>query len=461
MLERFFDLRARGTTVGTEVLAGFTTFMVMAYIIFVNPAILNFVGIKDLQNLGPGFAPTLAATCLVAGVMTMMMGLTTNYPYAVASGMGLNAVVAFQLIVGMKLPWSAAMGVIFMEGVLITVLVLTGFREAVMDAIPITLKRAIGVGIGLFILFIGLFEGGLVKPGPPGVPVTLGNLNSLPVLVTLIGLFLTIALMARKVRGALLMGILLTTIVAIILNVFSGHTAFTTPGVAVIPSKVLAWPDFSTFGRGLDFSVFWRAGAVTAIVSVFSIMLADFFDTMGTVIGIAGEAGWLDKEGRLPGMKRILMVDSLSAAFGGLASASSATTYIESAAGVSEGGRSGLTSVVTGLLFFVALFFSPVAEVVPPQATAAALIVVGFLMCSIVKDIPFGDFEEGFPALMTLVTMPFTYSITNGFGAGFITYAFIKLIRGKTHELHPMLAGSAAAFVIYFALPWLRSVFGF
>ncbi|HWT78407.1 MAG TPA: NCS2 family permease, partial [Candidatus Methylomirabilis sp.] len=349
MVERFFGLRARGTTLGTEVLAGVTTFMVMAYIIFVNPSILNFVGIKDLQGLGPGFAPTLAATCLVAGVMTIAMGLATNYPYAVASGMGLNAVVAFQLIVGLKLPWSAAMGVIFMEGVLITVLVLTGFREAVMDAIPIALKRAIGVGIGLFILFIGLYEGGLVKPGPPGVPVTLGDLNSLAVLVTLIGLFLTIALMALKVRGALLIGILLTTIVAVLINTASGHTAFTLPGVAIIPSKILAWPDFSTFGKGLDFSVFWRAGAVTALMSVFSIMLADFFDTMGTVIGIAGEAGWLDKDGRLPGMKGILIVDSLSAAFGGLASASSATTYIESAAGVSEGGRSGLTSVVTGL----------------------------------------------------------------------------------------------------------------
>ena len=461
MLERFFDLRARGTTVGTEVLAGVTTFMVMAYIIFVNPAILNFVGIKDLQGLGPGFAPTLAATCLVAGVMTIGMGLVTNYPYAVASGMGLNAVVAFQLIVGLRLPWTAAMGVIFMEGILITILVLTGFREAVMDAIPLSLKRAIGVGIGLFILFIGLYEGGLVKPGPPGVPVTLGDLNSLPVLVTLIGLFLTIALMARKVRGALLIGILLTTGIAILLNAASGHTAFTIPGVAVIPSKILAWPDFSTFGKGLDFSVFWRAGAVTALVSVFSIMLADFFDTMGTVIGIAGEAGWLDKDGRLPGMRRILLVDSLSAAFGGMASASSATTYIESAAGVSEGGRTGLTSVVTGALFFVALFFSPVAEVVPPQATAAALIVVGFLMCSIVKDIPFGDFEEGFPALMTLVAMPFTYSITNGFGVGFITYAFIKLIRGKAGELHGMLVGTALAFVIYFALPWLRSLFAF
>lgn len=461
MLERFFHLTERGTTRGTEVLAGITTFMVMAYIIFVNPAILNFSGIKELQGLGPGFAPTLAATCLVAGVMTLTMGLATNYPYAVAPGMGLNAVVAFQLIVGLKLPWSAAMGVIFLEGVVITLLVLTGFREAVMDAIPISLKRAIGVGIGMFILFIGLYEGGLVKQGPPGVPVTLGDLNSLPILVTLVGLFLTLALMALRVRGALLVGILLTTLVAILLNYASGQTAFTIPGVAVIPSQILAWPDFSTVGRGLDLSVFWRAGAVTAIVSVFSIMLADFFDTMGTVIGIAGEAGWLDEKGRLAGLRRILLVDSLAATFGGFASASSATTYIESAAGVSEGGRSGLASVVTGLLFFVALFFSPLAEVVPPQATSAALIIVGFLMCSIVKDIPFGDFEEGFPALMTVVTMPFTYSITNGFGAGFITYAFIKLIRGKAREVHPLLGVTAAAFALYFALPWLRAVFKF
>ena len=461
MLERCFRLAERGTTVGTEVLAGITTFMVMAYIIFVNPAILNFAGIKDLQGLGPGFAPTLAATCLVAGVMTVAMGLATNYPFAVASGMGLNAVVAFQLIVGMKLPWSAAMGVIFLEGVVITILVLTGFREAVMDAIPISLKRAIGVGIGMFILFIGLYTGGLVKQGPPGVPVTLGDLNSLPVLVTLVGLFLTIALMAMRARGALLLGILLTTVFAILVNAWSGYTAFSLPGVAVLPSHILAWPDFSTFARGLDLSVFWRLGILSAALAVFSIMMADFFDTMGTVIGIAGEAGWLDEKGKLPRLNRILLVDSLAAAFGGCASASSATTYIESAAGVSEGARTGLASVVTGSLFFLALFFSPVAGVVPPQATAAALIVVGFLMCSIVKDIPFGEFEEGFPALMTMVTMPFTYSITNGFGAGFITYAFIKLVRGKAREVHPMLMGAAVGFAVYFALPWLRAMFHF
>jgi AGZA family xanthine/uracil permease-like MFS transporter len=460
MLERWFNLRERGTTVGTEVVAGLTTFMVMAYIIFVNPAILNFAGIKELQGLGPGFAPTLASTCLVAGVMTILMGVATNYPLAIASGMGLNAVVAFQLIAGMKLPWQAAMGVIFLEGLIITLLVLTGFREQVMNAIPLSLKRAIGVGIGLFILFIGLYTGGLVKQGQ-GIPVMLGDFTSLPVLVTILGFFLMMTLVALEVRGALLLGILVTTLVAIALNAASGYTAFTLPGVAVIPSQILGWPDFSNVGTGLDFSVFWRAGTLAALMAIFSIMLADFFDTMGTVIGVGGEGGWLDEQGRLPRLNRVLLVDSLAAVFGGFSSASSATTYIESAAGVSAGGRTGLASVVTGVLFLLALFFAPVAGVVPPQATAPALILVGFLMCTIVRDIPFADFEEGFPALLAMVIMPFTYSITNGIGAGFIAYVFIKYVRGKGAQVHGMLLTTALAFVVYFALPWLRQTFGF
>jgi AGZA family xanthine/uracil permease-like MFS transporter len=269
-----------------------------------------------------------------------------------------------------------------------------------------------------------------------------------------------IALMALQVRGALLAGILVTTVIAIAVNAASGYTAFTLPGVAVIPSQVVAWPDLSNLGKGLDVSVFWRAGVVAALMAIFSIMLADFFDTMGTVIGLAGEAGWLDREGRLPRLNRVLLVDSLAAVAGGAASASSATTYIESAAGITAGGRTGLTSVVTGCLFLLALFFAPVAGVVPPQATAPALILVGFLMCTLVREIPFGDFEEGFPALLTMVVMPFTYSITNGIGVGFITYAFIKLVRGKAAEIHGMLWVTAGAFLLYFALPWLRQAFG-
>ena len=454
MLEGMFGLRRRGSSVAREVLAGATTFMVMAYIIFVNPAILSFAGVKGLEGQGPAFAPTLAATCLVAGVMTAFMGLYTNYPLAIASGMGLNAAVAFQLVAGLRLPWPAAMGVITLEGIAITVLVLTGFREAAVDAIPLALKRAIGVGIGLFILFIGLYSGGLVKQGS-GVPVTLGDLTSAGTLVAVVGIALTAGFMAAGFRGALLLGILATTLLAIVVNRATGGQAFPTPGTAVVPSSLIALPDFSTLGRGLDFSVFTRVGPATALMTIFAIMLSDFFDTMGTVIGVGGEGGWLDAQGRLPRMKRVLVVDSLGAVFGGVASASSATTYIESAAGVAAGGCTGLTSVVAALGFFLALFFSPLAAIVPPQATAGALVVVGYLMCGIVRDIPFGDFEEGFPALATIVAMPLTYSITNGIGAGMISYAFIKLVRGKAAALHPALILIALAFVVYFAEPWL------
>jgi len=460
MLEQMFALRARGATVGTEVLAGATTFMVMAYIIFVNPAILSFTGVPGLMGQGPGFAPTLAATCLVAGVMTALMGLVTNYPLAMASGMGLNAVVAFQLVAGLQLPWPAAMGVITLEGLVITVLVLTGFRTAVVDAIPLALKRAIGVGIGLFILFIGLYSGGLVKQGT-GIPVTLGDLTSPSTVVAVVGVALTTALMALRFQGALLGGIILATVVAIGVNALTGGQAFPTPGMAVIPSKLVALPDFSTLGAGLNFSIFVRVGIVTAVMTIFAIMLSDFFDTIGTVIGVGGEGGWLDARGQLPRINRVLLVDSLGAVFGGVAAASSATTYIESAAGVAVGGRTGLTSLVIAGGFFLALFCSPLAAIVPPQATAGALIVVGYLMCSIMREIPFGDFEEGFPALATIVAMPLTYSITNGIGTGMLLYAFIKIVRGKAQELSPTLLIVALAFLVYFTEPWLVQVLTF
>jgi len=456
VLERWFELGRRGATVGGEVRGGVTTFMVMAYIIFVNPAILSFAGIPPLQGQGPSFPATQAATCLVAGALTIAMGLATNYPLAVASGMGLNAVVAFQLIAGMKLPWTAAMGVVVLEGLVITVLVLTGFREAVMDAIPGSLKRAIGVGIGLFILFIGLVSAGIVKPGPPGVPVTLGELTSAPVAVAVFGLLLTLWLTARRFSGALLVGILVSTAAAVAVNAATGGRAFPTPGQAVWPPALVAWPDLSSLGAGFDFSVFVQVGVITALVTIFSIMLSDFFDTMGTVIGIGGEAGWLTREGRLPRLNRVLLVDSLGAVAGGAAGASSATTYIESAAGVAAGARTGLASVVTGAGFLLALFLAPLAGVVPAQATAPALIVVGYLMSRVVREIPFADFEEGFPALLTLAVMPFTYSITNGIGAGFVAYCFIKLVRGKGEQVAPMMYAAALAFVVYFLLPLIQ-----
>jgi AGZA family xanthine/uracil permease-like MFS transporter len=455
VLERWFELSRRGATVGGEVRGGLTTFMVMAYIIVVNPAILSFAGIPPLAGQGPSFAAAQAATCLVAGVMTIAMGLATNYPLAIASGMGINAVVAFQLVATLKLPWTAAMGVVLLEGLLITVLVLTGFREAIMHAIPVALKRAIGVGIGLFILFIGLVAAGIVKPGPPGVPVTLGDLTAAPVAVALAGLLLTLWLTARRFSGALLVGILLSTVLAMAVNAGAGGRAFPLPGQAVWPAALVALPDFSSLGAGLDFSVFARLGLIAALVTIFSLMLSDFFDTMGTVIGIGGEAGWLTPAGRLPRLNRVLLVDSLGAVAGGAAGASSATTYIESA-GVAAGARTGLASVVTGAGFLLALFFAPLAGMVPAQATAPALIVVGYLMSRVVREIPFDDFEEGFPALLTLTMMAFTYSITNGIGAGFVSYCFIKLVRGRGREVAPMMYAAALAFVTYFALPLIQ-----
>ncbi len=461
MLERWFELSRHGTTIGAEARAGLTTFMVMAYIIFVNPAILSFAGVPGLEGKGAPFAATQAVTCLAAGVLTIAMGVATNYPLALASGMGLNAVVAFQLVAGLKLSWQGAMGVVFLEGVAITVLVLTGFREAIMDAIPLSLKRAIGVGIGLFILFIGLVSAGIVKPGPPGVPVTLGDLTAAPVAVAIAGLLLTLWLQARGVGGGLLIGILATTALAIVVNAATAGKAFPTAGQAVMPASLVARPDFSSLGAGLSLEVFARVGVVTALVTIFSIMLSDFFDTMGTVIGIGGEAGWLTADGRLPRLNRVLLVDSLAAAAGGAAGASSVTTYVESAAGVSAGARTGLASVVTGGCFLLALFFAPVAGVVPPHATAPALLVVGYLMTTVVRDIPWGDLEEGFPALLTLAMMPFSYSITNGIGAGFIAYCFIKLVRGKGREVGAMMYGAAAAFVVYFALPAVQRLLSF
>jgi AGZA family xanthine/uracil permease-like MFS transporter len=456
-LAQYFHFTERATRLATEVRAGITTFMVMAYIIFVNPIVLGFVGLPGLEGTGLPFSATLTVTCLTAGVLSILMGLASNYPLALAPGMGLNAVVAFELVAGRGLTFPQAMTVVFLEGLAITILVLTRFREAMMDAVPLGLKRAIGVGIGLFIAFIGFFTAGFVaKPESGPLPVGLGKLSGLPIVVFLIGFVLTAWLMARRVRGALLVGIIGTTVIAIALNgLLTGWQGFSVPGAARIPSAVVQAPDFSTFGR-LDFGLFARLGVLTAVLAIFSIMLSDFFDTMGTIIGVGGKGGFLDASGRLPGADRVLLVDSLGAVFGGVANSSSNTTYIESAAGITEGGRTGLASVVTGLLFLLAMFFSPLASVIPAQATAPALIIVGFYMMTIVTEIPWHDYEEAIPAFVTMLGMPFTWSITNGIGAGFVTYAALKLLNGKAGRVHWMVWVASAAFVVYFALPLIE-----
>src|SRR5438874_6729636 len=456
-LEWWFGFTERRTDLATEVRAGVTTFMVMAYIIFVNPIVLGYVGVPGLEGKGVPFAATLTVTCLTAGVLSIAMGLASNYPFALAPGMGLNAVVAFELVAGRGLTWPQAMTVVFLEGVVITLLVLTRFRQAMLDAVPLGLKRAISVGIGLFIAFIGFFTAGfVVKPDKSPLPVGLGHFDTLPAVVFLFGFVLTAWLMARRMRGALLLGILITTVLAIALNgALAGFKGFPTPGAATLPQALVQTPDFSTFGR-LDFSVLARLGVVTAVLVTFSIMLSDFFDTMGTIIGVGGKGGFLDVHGRLPRSDRVLLVDSLAAALGGLANASSNTTYIESAAGVAEGGRTGLVSVVVGVLFLLSMFVSPLASVIPAQATAPALIIVGFLMMTIAREIPWEDYEEAIPAFVTMLAMPFTWSITNGIGAGFVTYSAIKLLNGQARRVHWMVYLASAAFVVYFGLPLIE-----
>ena len=454
-----FRLDERGTTIGTEVRAGLTTFMVMAYIIFVNP---NILSAGPLEGHGPPFLPTVVATALTAGILTIAMGLVANYPFALAAGLGLNAVVAYNLILTRGFAWQEAMAIIAWEGIVILVLVLTGFREAIMDAIPLALKRAIAVGI---ILFIGLVQGGFVKAGE-GTPVPLGDLTTPAFLTFVIGLAVALALMALRVKGALLISIFVATGVAIVLRATFGDAAGFGPGQAVLPERVILDVGANNFSTllaplGAMASIWTRpdTSVITVALIIFSLMLADFFDTMGTVIGVGEEAGLVDAEGRLPGIKEVLIVDSVGAILGGLFSTSSNTTYIESAAGVSEGGRTGLTSVVVGVLFLVSILFAPIAGIVPAQATAAALVVVGYLMFTIAKDLDWGDIDDVFPALATMIVMPLTYSITDGIAAGFISYAFLKAVKGRSAEVHPLLWVVSAAFIVYFAIPWLQQTF--
>jgi adenine/guanine/hypoxanthine permease len=445
----FFKFRARGTDIGTEARAGLTTFMVMAYIIFVNGSILTS-GFAANHQTDPHFTTvTLAAgTALIAGIFTILMGVVGNYPFALAAGLGINAIVAFSLT-GRGLSPAGAMGVIVLEGLAVTILVLVGLREAIMNAVPLALKRAIGVGIGLFILFIGFANGGLIKAGD-GTLVT----YSLPVekgqWVFLAGLLITIVLYVMRIKAALVISILLTTILALV------------TGVTSIPdaSKLLATPDFATLGQFDIGQVFdsSKLPLLVAVLTIFAIMLTDFFDTMGTVTGVAAEAGLANEDGSVPGVGRVLLVDSLAAMFGGLAGVSSNTTYIESAAGVADGARTGFASVVTGVLFLLAVFLSPIAGIVPPQATAPALVLVGYLMFTLVKDIPVGDVEDGLPALLTMILMPLTYDISIGIGAGFMSWVLIKVVRGKASQVHWLMWVVAAAFAVFYAQDYITSL---
>src|SRR5256886_3038877 len=372
-IERQFHVRAAGSTIGTEVRGGITTFLVMSYILVVNAVILSGAGIP--------FPAVVAATALMAALFTAGMALWANYPYAGAAGLGINAVVAFGLVKGAGLTWQQAMGVVALEGAAICVAMALGLRRALLDAVPYQLKLGIGAGIGAFIFAIGAFNGGLaIGTGNPSDPVALGNLNSGTAVVTIAGLIITVALYARGVKGTLLLGIIGATIVGVLVNAASGGATYKDlPGVAVMPSPLFDTPNFGTIGQ-LDVpGVFSKLGPVVALLTIFSLMLSDFFDTAGTVTSVAAEGGWLKPDGRIDRAARVFWADSLGALFGGIFGTSSNTTYIESGAGVAEGARTGLASLVTAVLFLLPTFLAPTAGVLPPQATAPALTLVGSL----------------------------------------------------------------------------------
>ncbi len=449
----FFKFSERGTNFRTEVIAGLTTFMTMSYIVFVNPAILG------TEGTGLPLEGVFFATCAAAAIASIAMGLVANYPLALASGLGLNAIVAFTLILGIGLSWQEAMAVVVVEGVLITALVLTNLREAVLNAIPNSLKFAIAVGIGLFIAFIGLKNGGLIVADEVTY-LALGNLTQGPVLLAALGLVVTLALVARGLRGGILIGILVTGAVGMIF------------GIVPLPDGIVDFRfDTSTIGGGV--LAVPQVLQISLIPVIFALFMTDFFDTMGTMIAVGQEGNLLDEEGRVPQARRVLLVDSLAAGLGGATGASSVTSYIESGSGVAEGGRTGLTSVVVGLLFLVALPFSPLISVfggsvpVPgPEegqifvspVTAPALIVVGFLMMTAVRLIPWDRYDEAIPAFLTILTLPLTFNISYGIGFGFISYVLIKLAQGKPREVHPLLYVAAALFALAFVWPSLQSL---
>jgi adenine/guanine/hypoxanthine permease len=398
-------------------------------------------------------------------VRTILMGVVGRFPLALAAGLGVNALVAYEI--APEMTWADAMGLVVIEGVLIAVLVLTGLRTAVFRAVPTQLKTAIGVGIGLFLMIIGLVDAGFVRRIPDAanttVPVQLGiggTLNSWPALVFVLGLLLTIVLFVRRVRGAILIGILATTVFAIIVEAIANVGPSFVNGqpnpkgwslnVPTLPDKVVDLPDLSLIGNFNVLDSWGRAGWLVVIMFVFTLLITDFFDTMGTMVAVGQEAEMLNDEGMPPRTREILLVDSVAAAAGGAASVSSNTSYIESAAGVAEGARTGVANLVTGGLFLLAMFLAPLVTVVPFEAASTALVLVGFLMMMAVRQIDWTDYEIAIPAFLAITLMPFTYSISNGIGAGVISYVVIKLAVGKAREVHPLLYAVAALFVLYF-----------
>ncbi|MFI2487938.1 NCS2 family permease [Promicromonospora kroppenstedtii] len=475
-VDRFFKISERGSTVWTEVRGGLVTFFTMSYIVVLNPLILGSVPDGTGQFLGGGdgrgdIEAIAAATALVAGVMSILMGVVANFPLALAAGLGLNAVVAFSVAALPGMTWADAMGIVVLEGIVILILVVTGFREAVFKAVPRELKIAISVGIGLFITFIGVYDAGFVRiPASLATPTELGlggSLGAWPLFVFAFGVLLAAVLMVRRVRGAILIAIVASTVVAVVIEAvgkIGGRTADNPGGwslnVPALPDSVVALPDFSLIGQFSLFGSFEKIGPIAVILLVFTLLIADFFDTMGTMVAIGGEAGLLDEKGNPPRTKQILIVDSLAAIGGGAGSVSSNTAYVESASGVGDGARTGLAAITTGVAFLLATFLAPLVQMVPHEAATPALVIVGFLMVVQVTGIDWKNLEVAIPAFLTMVLMPFAYSITVGIGAGVISYVLLKVAVGKVRKVHPLLWVAAVLFLVYFLMGPIRAAVG-
>lgn len=432
LVERWFRLKENGTDVRTEVMAGVTTFMTMAYIIFVNPGIVSETGMP--------FEAVVIATAVSAAFATLLMAFLANYPFALAPGMGLNAYFAFTVVLGRGIPWETALGAVFLSGVVFIILTLTRVREAIVDAVPDSLKVAVGGGIGLFIALIGAQNAGWVV-ADPATMLTLGNLTAPGPLLAMIGVLLTGGLLAMKVRGAILWGIVATTGLAMLF------------GQSPLPSAIVELPRFGDWAP-----VFGKLDIVEALkLGFFEIILVflfvDMFDTVGTLIGVSTRTGFLDKEGRLPRARQALLADAVGTMGGAVFGTPTVTTYVESTSGVAAGGRTGLTAVTVAVLFLLSLFFTPLVQLVAdvPFATAPALIVVGALMMQVITRINWEDASEGIPAFLTVASMPFTYSIATGIALGFISYTLIKLISGRGREVSWLTYALAVMFILRFA----------
>lgn len=425
-IENYFGFNERKTNWSTEIRAGFTVYLTMAYILFVNPVILKDAGVP--------FNGCVVGTALAAGITSILMGLIANFPLALAAGMGLNSVLAYNIVLGLDVSWQVAMGLIFLDGLIVFILVMAGFREAVMNAIPVSLRHAIAVGIGLFLSLIGMMHAGIVVIDKNSLLPSPGNFSNPETLLATIGIIITAIFIILRIKGAILLGILLTTFIGIMAK------------IAQLPSS-FSKPDFSTIGA-LDISGALNFSLVPAL---FSFIIVDFFDTLGTVTAIGYQANLVDSEGKIKKLKQILGVDAIGAMLGGIFGASSTTSYIESAAGIMEGGRTGITAIVTGILFLLSIIIAPFASIVVSQATAPALVIIGFLMMQSITRIDFNDVETSIPAFIIIITMPFTYSISHGIGYGFIMYTILKLVRGKYKEIHPLMFVISLIFAIYFA----------